>query len=142
MRIRDRIFLLMKPNLVKKHIGTHKKGLLTVPYFLFPVNGIFQVILTKPSQLVQNCSILINKLIRELFPGIIPVIQLLELKCNAFQMVMLQESFRMIYHMPTIIYSKIIGKFQFQQRVYNYLENLESKNIRKRMTLRLPFNLG
>lgn len=142
MRIRDRIFLLMKPNLVKKHIGTHNKGLLTVPYFLFPVNGIFQVILTKPSQLVQNCSILINKLIRELFPGIIPVIQLLELKCNAFQMVMLQESFRMIYHMPTIIYSKIIGKFQFQQRVYNYLENLESKNIRKRMTLRLPFNLG
>ena len=132
----------MKPNLVKKHIGTHNKGLLTVPYFLFPVNGIFQVILTKPSQLVQNCSILINKLIRELFPGIIPVIQLLELKCNAFQMVMLQESFRMIYHMPTIIYSKIIGKFQFQQRVYNYLENLESKNIRKRMTLRLPFNLG
>ena len=132
----------MKPNLVKKHIGTHNKGLLTVPYFLFPVNGIFQVILTKPSQVVQNCSILINKLIRELFPGIIPVIQLLELKCNAFQMVMLQESFRMIYHMPTIIYSKIIGKFQFQQRVYNYLENLESKNIRKRMTLRLPFNLG
>ena len=142
MRIRDRIFLLMKPNLVKKHIGTHNKGLLTVPYFLFPVNGIFQVILTKPSQVVQNCSILINKLIRELFPGIIPVIQLLELKCNAFQMVMLQESFRMIYHMPTIIYSKIIRKFQFQQRVYNYLENLESKNIRKRMTLRLPFNLG
>ena len=142
MRIRDRIFLLMKPNLVKKHIGTHNKGLLTVPYFLFPVNGIFQVILTKPSQVVQNCSILINKLIRELFPGIIPVIQLLELKCNAFQMVMLQESFRMIYHMPTIIYSKIIGKFQFHQRVYNYLENLESKNIRKRMTLRLPFNLG
>ena len=132
----------MKPDLVKKHIGTRNKGLLTVPYFLFPVNGIFQVILTKPSQLVQNCSILINKLIRELFPGIIPVIQLLELKCNAFQMVMLQESFRMIYHMPTIIYSKIIGKFQFQQRVYNYLENLESKNIRKRMTLRLPFNLG
>ena len=132
----------MKPNLVKKHIGTHNKGLLTVPYFLFPVNGIFQVILTKLSQLVFSVKILINKLIRELFPGIIPVIQLLELKCNAFQMVMLQESFRMIYHMPTIIYSKIIGKFQFQQRVYNYLENLESKNIRKRMTLRLPFNLG
>ena len=142
MRIRDRIFLLMKPNLVNKHIGTHNKGLLTVPYFLFPVNGIFQVILTKFSQLVFSVKILINKLIRELFPGIIPVIQLLELKCNAFQMVMLQESFRMIYHMPTIIYSKIIGKFQFQQRVYNYLENLESKNIRKRMTLRLPFNLG
>ena len=129
----------MKPNLVKKHIGTHNKGLLTVPYFLFPVNGIFQVILTKPSQLVFSVKIDDRKNDEKYF---LESFQLLELKCNAFQMVMLQESFRMIYHMPTIIYSKIIGKFQFQQRVYNYLENLESKNIRKRMTLRLPFNLG
>ena len=59
-----------------------------------------------------------DRLIQELFLGIVTVIiQLRELKCKAFQMVMLQESFRMINYEPTIIYYKMIGRFHLAKGI-------------------------
>ena len=46
---------------IKKHIGTHHKGLLTIPYCLYQVNGIFHVILTKLLQPVFSMKIDVKK---------------------------------------------------------------------------------